>query len=184
MVQHGNLVDILQAIDDLALGVDTNFATNNLTASGDRTHNWSGNNLTINNLGSGGNSTLALEDSFTVTSAAFAVKGSGASASQLQVFEPGGVNAITFVTPNLAGNNTYTWPSAPPAVSGYVLSSTTGGVMSWEPISAPGDTNFANTNLVSDNNRQHTFYRTYARFLQLFELHLQRSKYLSSSSRY
>jgi hypothetical protein len=49
---------------------------------------------------------------------------------------------------------TYTLPSAAPTVSGYVLSSTTGGVMSW--IDSSGDTDFstktANYTMVAGDN--------------------------------
>jgi len=38
---------------------------------------------------------------------------------------------ITLAAPSAAGTQSYTLPSAVPAVSGYALTSTTGGVMSW-----------------------------------------------------
>ena len=39
--------------------------------------------------------------------------------------------SVTIAAPAVAGSQSYTLPTAVPAVSGYVLSSTTGGTMSW-----------------------------------------------------
>jgi len=59
--------------------------------------------------------------------------GGGATASELRFLEPSGSGSsyISFKAPAMAGNTTYDLPDAYPAVSGYVLSSTTAGVMSW-----------------------------------------------------
>lgn len=64
--------------------------------------------------------------------------GGGATASELRFLEPSGSgsNYFSIKAPALAVNNPYTWADAYPAVSGYVLSSTTAGVMSW--IAAAG----------------------------------------------
>lgn len=64
--------------------------------------------------------------------------GGGATASQLRFLEPSGsgANYIGFKAPALAGDTVYDLPNAFPVVSGYVLSSTTAGVMSW--IAASG----------------------------------------------
>lgn len=43
---------------------------------------------------------------------------------------------VGFSAPTLAGNSSYTWPTAQPGVNGYVLSCSTAGVMSWVPNTA------------------------------------------------
>jgi hypothetical protein len=43
---------------------------------------------------------------------------------------------VTLTAPAVAGTQSYTLPTAVPAVSGYALTSTTGGVMSWAAASA------------------------------------------------
>lgn len=57
----------------------------------------------------------------------------GGTASELRFLEPSGsgANYLGFKVPALAGNLDFTWFDAYPAVNGYVLSSTTAGVMSW-----------------------------------------------------
>lgn len=58
--------------------------------------------------------------------------GGGSTASELRFLEPSsGSNYVGFKAPALAGNTVYDLPNAFPAVSGYVLSSTDAGVMSW-----------------------------------------------------
>jgi hypothetical protein len=53
--------------------------------------------------------------------------------TKLQIYDGAGTGFATLGAPagNFAGNVAYTWPDNAPAASGYVLSSTTGGVMSW-----------------------------------------------------
>jgi len=67
---------------------------------------------------------------------------------------------VTLSSPAVAGTQAYTLPTAVPAVSGYVLSSTTGGVMSWVAgggagttytIDASTTTGGANFNLVGSD---------------------------------
>lgn len=51
-------------------------------------------------------------------------------ATTLTLSSSGG-GSIVQQAPSIAGNFTYTWPTAYPVSSGYILSSTTGGVLSW-----------------------------------------------------
>jgi len=87
----------------------------------------SGSGVEIMNLSNSGNLNAALVSGSNVTI------GGGATASELRFLEPsgGGTSYIAFKAPAMAGNTTYDLPDAYPAVSGYVLSSTTAGVMSW-----------------------------------------------------
>jgi hypothetical protein len=55
------------------------------------------------------------------------------------VFEGSTSGTVTIAAPANAGTQAYTLPTAVPASTGYVLSSTTGGVMSW--VANPPDTN-------------------------------------------
>lgn len=58
--------------------------------------------------------------------------------TSLRLEDPGaGTNTLTLQAPTLAGNISYTLPVAPSAVS-LVLSSTTAGIMTWEPQSGGG----------------------------------------------
>ena len=50
----------------------------------------------------------------------------------------GGSFSVGFSAGSLAGNSSYTWPTAVPASNGYVLSSTTAGVMSWAADASGG----------------------------------------------
>jgi hypothetical protein len=63
---------------------------------------------------------------------------SGTAASSLRFLEDSpGLNFAAFKAPsNITANATYTWPPAPPAANGYVLTATTLGVMSWDPAGA------------------------------------------------
>lgn len=47
----------------------------------------------------------------------------------------------------MAGNNAYTWPNAFPAASGYSLTCTTAGVMSWTNVSGGGGAQIFRANL-------------------------------------
>jgi hypothetical protein len=42
---------------------------------------------------------------------------------------------VKFIAPSAAGTQSYTWPGAVPGTSGYALTSTTGGVLSWANVS-------------------------------------------------
>jgi hypothetical protein len=57
----------------------------------------------------------------------------GTSAGEVRIVEPsgGGTSYVSLKAPALAGNTVYTLPTALPAVTGYVLSCTDAGVMSW-----------------------------------------------------
>jgi hypothetical protein len=45
---------------------------------------------------------------------------------------------VTLAAPAVAGNQSYTLPTAIPAANGYALTSTTGGVTSWASVATPG----------------------------------------------
>ncbi|CAB4151742.1 hypothetical protein UFOVP594_31 [uncultured Caudovirales phage] len=68
------------------------------------------------------------------------VKNGATTAGVLALFEDSddGSNKATFNVPALAGDTAYTLPSAYPGSSGYSLTSTTGGVMSWTNVSGGG----------------------------------------------
>jgi len=51
------------------------------------------------------------------------------------VYNGSSSGAITITAPAVAGTQSYTLPTGLPAVSGYALTSTTGGAMSWAPVS-------------------------------------------------
>jgi hypothetical protein len=55
---------------------------------------------------------------------------------------------VKFIAPSTAGTQSYTLPTAVPAASGYALSSTTGGVLSWANVSPT----------VTDTTTNATFY--------------------------
>ena len=55
---------------------------------------------------------------------------------------------VKFIAPSTAGTQSYTLPTAVPAASGYALSSTTGGVLSWANVSPT----------VTDTTTNSTFY--------------------------
>ncbi len=57
----------------------------------------------------------------------------GTGGAEMRFLEPSasGVNYVSFSTPILAANTTYTFPDALPTANGQVMSSTTAGVMSW-----------------------------------------------------
>lgn len=91
---------------------------------------------TINNTTVGG--TTAANGTFTTLTAN----------TQLRIAESGGGGDYTILQGGTqAGNITYTLPTAAPTASGQVLSSTTGGTMSWGPrfISNSAALNFGNT---------------------------------------
>jgi len=71
-----------------------------------------------------------------------------ATAPELRLYEPSGsgVNYTGFKAQAQSANLTYTLPSAYPAASGYVLSSTTAGALSW---AAPGGGSDADWNIGS-----------------------------------
>jgi hypothetical protein len=58
------------------------------------------------------------------------------TAAELRLFEPNGsgTNYTAFKAQAQSANLTYTLPPSAPAADGYVLSSTTAGVMSWESV--------------------------------------------------
>ena len=55
---------------------------------------------------------------------------------------------VKFIAPSTAGTQSYTFPSAVPSVSGYALTATTGGVLSWANVSPT----------VTDTTTNATFY--------------------------
>ena len=93
----------------------------------------------------GARTNLGFDGSFTVcaTSGTTMIVGGGATASEVRWLEPsgGGTAYVGFKSPALAGNTVYDWPNAFPAVTGYVLSCTDAGVMSWAAQSGSLDIN-------------------------------------------
>ena len=78
--------------------------------------------------------TLDVRGSFRSTSVSIQDQG------ELKLLETtgGGTNYVSFRSPStLAANTSYTLPTALPAITGYVLSSTDAGVMSWTPNTEP-----------------------------------------------
>lgn len=55
---------------------------------------------------------------------------------------------VKFIAPGTAGTQSYTWPTAVPRVSGYALTATTGGVLSWANVSP----------VITDTTSNATFY--------------------------
>jgi hypothetical protein len=92
-----------------------------LQTSDPRSYNWS--NITIT---SGANGNISL----TPTGTGRTNITNGTIANNLQ-FNGSTSGTVEFAAPSVAGTQAYTLPTAVPAVSGYVLSATTGGVMSW-----------------------------------------------------
>ena len=79
--------------------------------------------------------------------------------AQLRMYEPNvsGSNYFELKAQAQSSNTTYLWPSAFPASNGYVLSSTTGGTMTWAALpTVSGATNqvayFNGTNSVTSNS--------------------------------
>ena len=75
---------------------------------------------------------------------------SGATTGNYALALGAGSYMTTFSTQTQAGNVNYTLPAAAPAVSGYALTSTTAGVMSWaaslsNPMTNPGDIIYGGT---------------------------------------
>ena len=87
-------------------------------------------NLSLNALGY---IYLGSDTNIDLTSETVNVKPIGTSGGTFRIYEPlaGGSNYIELVSPTLAATTSYTLPDAYPATSGYVLSSTDAGVMSW-----------------------------------------------------
>ncbi len=150
-VAGSDMVAILQEIDNLTLGgggPDTNFATNNLTSSGNRSHDFQGlHSLEIMNTTS-----LMLESSGLTTIQGTATKiisSLSSAGGAIQFFGGSGFNNnyVSLKAPNNTGaTQGYTLPNAVPAANGYLLSSTTAGVWSWvDPVSL--DSNFTTASL-------------------------------------
>lgn len=75
---------------------------------------------------------ISVDDTNIVLSAPFTLLDSiGASAQELRFQEPSGANYTAFKAQAQTADITYTLPAAAPASNGYVLSSTTGGTLSW-----------------------------------------------------
>jgi hypothetical protein len=81
------------------------------------------------------------------------------------VFNGATSGSVTIAAPAIAGSQAYTLPTALPAVTGYVLSGTTGGVLSWVPnpdvnttydFNASSTTGGANLNLVGSDSTTDT----------------------------
>ncbi len=83
--------------------------------------------------------------------------GGSATAAKLKFLEPsgGGANYVALKAPALAGDTTYDLPNAYPAVTGYVLSATTAGVMSWVANGSGSSTPVVDTaTIAADTNNQ------------------------------
>lgn len=164
-VAGDNLVDILQAIDDLALGgTDTHFAANNLTSTGNRLHTFTGHSLTIQGASSIDFNTdgiLGIEGTCAQIKSDVAAEG-----GCLRLFESSsnGTNYIGLHGPDNGGaamtaSYAITLPRATASANGRVLKVLSGGgtndlELEW---GTDTDTHFANTNLTSTGNRTHTF---------------------------
>lgn len=86
--------------------------------------------------------------SFDITTPFVTLKGGGVSAAEFRFFEPDLVNYSAFKAGVQSADVTYTWPTGAPASNGYVLSATTGGVMSW--VSKPSNAAAAQELMKSD----------------------------------
>jgi hypothetical protein len=90
----------------------------------------------------------------TTTNTTLALGNSDDAARELRLLEPSGSgsNFSAFKAQAQAGNVTYTLPSAGPSADGQVLSSTTGGLMSWTTPSGGGGTVSRNNTLTGDGS--------------------------------
>jgi hypothetical protein len=109
------------SIGSLSTSTSTTGFSNGVTASG------STNTVNIASQGASG-STTAINLGNVVSTTTATVNGtlSFAGASS---------GTVKFIAPSAAGTQSYTWPGAVPGTSGYALTSTTGGVLSWANVS-------------------------------------------------
>lgn len=149
-VAGSDMVAILQAIDDLALGgTDTHFADTNLTATGPRVHDWAGNDFTLQNALA---IDFAADGAITATGACLQLKHDDAAPGGcLRLFESttNGTNYVALHAGDsggapLAASYGITLPRASAAANGQVMSVVSGGgtnavELQWS--AAPGDTN-------------------------------------------
>ena len=109
------------SIGSLSTASSTTNLSNGVTASGSTN--------TINLAASGASgSTTAINLGNVVSTTTATVNGtlSFAGASS---------GTVKFIAPGTAGTQSYTWPTAVPGTSGYALTATTGGVLSWANVS-------------------------------------------------
>ena len=165
-VQGQDLTAILQRIDELDTS-DSHFANANLTATGDRTHSFGNNDLTINGLGSAGLTIWAFGDASQITTEYFSINrlSDTSKSGELRLHQNlsdglGYVGIRGPQTEDLTSTYTLELPSSPPGSNGEVLEVVSGGGtnaprLQW--AAGGSDTNFANTDLTSGGNRLHEF---------------------------
>lgn len=142
----------------LSAGTNTNIATTDLTVSGARTLDLSGNTLEFY---SGSENLLLLVPTLNElqTTADVILEASGSSGvTSLLTFGvvTGNTGSVSLRAPSSVtsgGGDVYILPAALPSVAGDVLSSTTTGTMSWATAGGT-DTNIANTDLTLDADRR------------------------------
>ena len=105
------------SIGSLSSSSSTTGLANGVTGSG------STNTVNIASLGASG-STTAINLGNVVSTTTATVNGTLSFAGAAS-------GTVKFIAPSAAGTQSYTWPGAVPSVSGYALTSTTGGVLSW-----------------------------------------------------
>ena len=119
-----------------------------------------GGNLDVNGkkIVSAGNVDVEIDPSGTgeviIRSSTTNLIGSGpTTVPTLKFFDFGATNFVGLKPPaSLTSDSTYTLPEDYPSVSGYALTSTTAGVMSWQPALS-ASVNIGNTDLSLDSNR-------------------------------
>lgn len=102
-------------------------------------------------LGNGQTTTITLQPAGNI------VIGGGTSATPVRFLEPSGAgtNFVAIRAPaTLAGDTTYDLPNAYPAVTGYVLSSTTAGVTSWVANGGTTTPTVDTATIAADTNNQ------------------------------
>jgi len=123
-------------------GVTKNVAAQNVVTPGGLTTQ-----VQYNNAGAFAGSSNLTFNGTTLTAAAFAgplngaVGSTTAAAGTFTTVNLAGATSgtVALIAPAVAGTQSYTLPTAAPAVSGYALTSTTAGVMSWAASSgSPG----------------------------------------------
>jgi hypothetical protein len=122
------------SIGSLATASSTTGLSNGVTASG------STNTVNIASQGASG-STTAINLGNVVSTTTATVNGTLSFAGAAS-------GTVKFIAPGTAGTQSYTWPTAVPGTSGYALTATTGGVLSWANV----------TPAISDTTSNATFY--------------------------
>jgi len=82
----------------------------------------------------GGDGALTQSIQFQFSAGLLTLGQSSTATGALKLYNSGSPNYLTLQTGATAASITYTLPAAAPAVSGYALVSTTGGVMSWASV--------------------------------------------------